>query len=78
MTEAIENETFVINNPDGSISLDAYHGKSREELKERCGELCMALDEWQHIAMALAEHGKEGLSPADLAKVERMIDAYKD
>ena len=76
--KAIAAETFVINNPDGSISLDAYAGKSRDELKMRCGELCRALGEWHFIAMALFEAGKDRLSDYQRDKIEKLIEAYKD
>jgi hypothetical protein len=75
---SIELETFVINNPDGSISLDAYAGKSRDELKEHCRELCMALGNWQMIAIVLAGRGKDGLRLEDRDKLERLIEAYQD
>lgn len=61
-----------------SFTLDIYKGWTEDRLKERCRDLCMALDNWQHIAMALAEHGKEGLTPTDKEKVERLIEAYQD
>ena len=72
------HETFVINNPDGSISLDAYAGKSREDLKSQCREFCRAIDEWQMIAMVIAEHGTDGLSPEDKARLDNLIEAYRD
>jgi hypothetical protein len=59
-------------------TLDIYQGWTRERLKDRCLELCRAVDDWQQIAMALAEHGKEGLSPSDLERVEGLIEAYRD
>lgn len=77
MTE-IADETFVTNNPDGSISLDAYAGKTREELKERCRELVRAVSDWQMIAMGLHEYGRSGLSEDDLAKLDRLIEGYRD
>jgi hypothetical protein len=75
---ARKSETFVIHNPDGSISLDAYAGMSRDELKTRCGELCRELNEWHFIAMELFDGGKDSLSPAAREKVERLVEAYKD
>jgi hypothetical protein len=78
MADEQEHETFVIRNTDGSVSLDPYAGKSREQLKMRCGELCRALDVWQHIAMSIAESGKEGLSPEELNKLNQLIEAYND
>ena len=78
MTEDFSHETFVVNNLDGSISLDACAGMSRDKLKERHSELCSAVLDWQMIAMQLAEFGKEGLSPGDLAKVEALIEGYRD
>lgn len=78
MSEKTERETFVINNEDGSVSLDPYAGKSREELKQRCGELCRALDDWQRIAMVLAEEGKDGLWPDARKELDDLIEAYKD
>lgn len=77
MTE-IQKETFVINNPDGSVSLDAYAGQTREQLKRRCGELCMVVGEWQAIAMVLSEHGRDGLWPDAMKKLDDLIEAYKD
>lgn len=78
MAQDIEKETFVINNADGSISLDAYAGQSREELKTRCRELCSSLSEWHTIAMVLAKHGKDGLWPEARKKVDDLIEAYRD
>lgn len=78
MSEDFSHETFVIDNPDGSISLDACAGMSREELKERCSELRSAVLDWQMIAMQLAEFGKEGLSIEDLVLVETLIEGYRD
>lgn len=77
MTE-ISKETFVVDNPDGSISLDAYAGKTREELKERCRDLVRAVDDWQMIAMHLHEYGRTGLSQDDKDKLDRLIEAYRD
>ncbi len=74
----INQEKFVIDNPDGSVSLDPYAGMSREELKTNCGHLCCALDSWQHIAMTLYESGKERLSVDQTAKVTKLIEAYRD
>ena len=61
-----------------SFTLDIYKDWTNDRLKDRCRDLCRGLDEWQHIAMSLAEHGKEGLTPSERDKVERMIDAYRD
>ena len=69
-------ETYAVHNPDGSVSLDPYARKTRSELKVRCGELCRELDKWQHIAMALFEHGS--LSDRDQREIERLIEAYRD
>lgn len=78
MSGGIENETFVIHNADGSVSLDAYAGMTREELKAQCSVLCMALNEWQFIAMNLFENGKDRLPQQSRQKVERLIEAYSD
>jgi uncharacterized protein YbgA (DUF1722 family) len=78
MSESFEHETFVTTNPDGSISLDAYAGKSREELKEKCRKLVRAVGEWQMIALHLAEYGKDSLSPEDRNRVETLLEAYRD
>lgn len=64
--------------PAGGVSLDPYARKNRLELKNRCSELCRALDDWQWIAMDLSEHGRGGLSPEQLGKLDRLIEAYKD
>jgi len=74
----ISNETFVIDNPDGSISLDADAGLSREALKKRCRSLRLALLDWQMIAMQAYERGKDGLCQEDRKKVESLIEAYRD
>jgi hypothetical protein len=78
MIEDFSRETFVTNNPDGSISLDAYAGQSREELKEHCRKLVRAVGEWQMIALVLAEYGKDDLSPEDRNRVETLLEAYRD
>jgi len=78
VSEDFSHETFVINNSDGSMLLDAYAGKSREELKQHCRNLSRAVDEWQMIALQLAEHGKDDLSPEDRNRVETLIEAYRD
>ena len=74
----IEDEQWCSKNPDGSISLDPWAGMTREELKERCGELIRALDEWHFIAMIAAEEGKDALPPHWRKKLDDMIEAYRD
>lgn len=74
----IEKETFIINNRDGSVSLDAYAGMSREDLKTRCRELCRELDKWQHLGMSLYEDGKDSLSDCQKTKIRALIEAYRD
>lgn len=78
MGDPIESETFVVHNGDGSVSLDPWAKKTRRQLKQRCGELCHSLDQWQHIAMTLYDQGKDGLLLEERAKVELLIDAYSD
>lgn len=78
MADAIESETFVIHNPNGTVSLDPWAGKTREQLKHRCGELCRALGEWQEIAMMLSEIGRDGLSEDQRNELDRLIEAYRD
>jgi hypothetical protein len=78
MSESFEHETFAVHNPDGSVSLDTWARKTREQLKTRCGELCRALDDWQWIAITLSEGGREALSPEQLSDLDRLIEAYKD
>ncbi len=78
MSEATESETFVVTNPDGSFSLDPYAGKSRDDLKDHCRNLCSALTDWQQIAMLLHEGGKVSLSSEQREMVERLIEAYRD
>ncbi|MEY9506905.1 hypothetical protein ABIE87_006463 [Bradyrhizobium diazoefficiens] len=57
---------------------DPYDGWTEQRLKGHCRRLGRALDNWQHIAMTLAEHGKDGLSQADRETVERLVEAYRD
>jgi hypothetical protein len=78
MSNEFSHETFVTHNSNGSVSLDAWAGMSREELKARCSELLHAISNWQMIAMQLAEFGKDGLAPEDLTKVENLIEGYRD
>ena len=74
----IEQETFVVDNGDGSISLDPYAGKSRAELKTRCGELCRTLDRWQHIALVLSDGGIGALPAEWRDELLRLRSAYSD
>jgi hypothetical protein len=77
----ISTETFVIDNPDGSISLDAYAGWTRERLKERCMELVMALSDWQFAAVCAATEGGnsiENVREPYRSKIQQTIDAYAD
>lgn len=76
--EDISAETYAVHNPDGSVSLDPYARKTRLELKNRCGELCRALNDWQWIAMDLSRGGREVLSAEQLAKLDNLIEAYSD
>lgn len=64
--------------PDGTVSLDPYACKTRQELKNRCGELCHALSDWQMIAMTLSVKGRDDLSSEERDKLDRLIDAYRD
>lgn len=59
-------------------TLDIYEGWSRDRLKQRCLELCRSVDEWQHIAMVVAESGRSGLPDDDRFRLERLIEAYRD
>lgn len=78
MSKPIENEEWCSNNPDGGISLDPWAGMTRKALKERCGELTRALDEWYFIARIAAEEGKDSLPPHWRKKLDDMIEAYRD
>lgn len=78
MSIAIEDETFVVHNDNGSVSLDPWAKKSREELKIRCGELSHALGQWQRMAMTLYDRGKDCLLLEEQAKIKLLIDAYSD
>ena len=78
MSEDYSHETFVIHNPGGTVSLDPWFGKTRQELKTRCGQLSRALDRWQWIAMLLSEHGRSGLSQAQRDELDGLIKAYRD
>lgn len=53
-------------------------GATREQLKDRCRELCSAVMDWQMIAMVLADRGKDGLSVDDRTKLDNLIEAYND
>lgn len=78
---AIADETWVTNNPDGSISLDAYAGKSRDELKDRCSELLMALEDWRFTAVSAATDGGntiENVREPYRSKIAQVIEAYSD
>jgi hypothetical protein len=74
----ISAETYAVHNSDGSVSLDPYARKTRLELKNRCGELCHALDDWQWIAMTLSTNGRDALSSEQIGKLDGLIEAYKD
>lgn len=81
MSEAGESEKFVIHNADGSVSLDAYAAMSRDELKERCRELCAAVGDWQFAAMAAATGGAnslENIREPYRSQIARLIEAYED
>jgi hypothetical protein len=78
MGEDYSHETFVIHNPSGSVSLDPWFGKTREELKIRCGQLSRVVDRWQRIAMILSEHGRDGLSQEQRDELDGLIEAYRD
>jgi hypothetical protein len=78
MTDDFSHETYVVHNPGGGVSLDPWARKTRKELKSRCGELCQALNDWQWIAMALSEHGREGLSIEQRSKLDNLLEAYRD
>jgi hypothetical protein len=74
-------ETWVTHNPDGSISLDAYAGWSRDQLKDRCRELCMAMEDWQFTAMSAATDGANSLQNVRepyRSKIAERIEAYSD
>jgi hypothetical protein len=69
-------ETFIVHNANGSFSLDPWAGKNRDELKQRCGELCRSLDEWQRLAMTLFNQGKDALSLEEQDKIRRLVAGY--
>jgi hypothetical protein len=74
-------ETFVTDNADGSITLDAYANWSRKELKQHCRKLGMALENWKFAAMNAATDGDNSLlnvREPDRAKIKNMIEAYSD
>ena len=54
---------------------------SRDELKERCRELCMAVGDWQFAAMAAATDGTnslENIREPYKSQIARLIEAYSD
>lgn len=63
-----------------SFTFDAYAGWSLAKLRNRCRKLSLAVDRWQHIAMAMSDApgSLDKLHPEDRAEVERLIEAYKD
>lgn len=81
MSDAIRDEKFVIDNNDGSISLDAYAAMSREELKQRCSELSMAISNWQFAAMSAATDGENSIDSVRepyKSQIKNLIEAYED
>lgn len=59
---------------------DPYEGWSVKQLKQRCRDLCRAVDTYQHMAMAMSEvpGSLDKLDPEDRKTVERLVEAYKD
>jgi hypothetical protein len=55
-----------------------YQGWTNERLKQRCLDLCRAVDEWRHLAMVLAEEGKAALRSDEQSRVERLVKAYQE
>ncbi len=79
--EDISKEEFLIDNGDGSVSIDPYYGKTREELKTRCIELCRAISDLQFAAMfAATDNGNdiENVREPYRSEIKKLIDAYKD
>lgn len=77
----LAKEEFLTMNPDGSVTLDAYAGKTREELKHRCRDLASAVDRWQLAAMFAATGGTNSLDQVPepyRSKIRKMIEAYSD
>jgi len=75
------SEQFATQQPDGSVRLDAYAGKTREELKAQCRKLSMVLMDWQFTAAnaAIAGGNKlENLPEPHFSKLRKFIDAYSD
>ena len=78
--EALD-EQWVTDNGDGSVTLDTYAGWSRDKLKQRCRELCRAVDKWQFAAMHAATNGSNSIEQVQepyRSHVANMIDAYSD
>jgi hypothetical protein len=81
VSEDFSHEKFATDNPDGSMSLDAYAGWSREELKRHCRRLSRSLDGWQFSAMFAATDGAnslENVSEPHRSKIANLIEAYSD
>lgn len=59
---------------------DPYEGWTKFQLKERCRDLCRAIDRYQQMVMAMSEvpGSLNQLHPEDRADVERLIEAYSD
>jgi hypothetical protein len=58
---------------------DPYEGWSESQLKQRCRDLCMAVDRYQHIAMALLDPGGFDALPAEWRdELTRLRAAYDD
>lgn len=59
---------------------DPYDGWPVDKLKDRCRSLCLEVDRWQHMAMAMsgAPGSREKLHPDDRIKLDRLIEAYRD
>lgn len=73
----IEDEQWITHHPDNSITLDAYAGMSREELKQRCRDLCINLDLWRFIAMEVYRSGPD-LPAHYRKKLDALVATYED
>jgi hypothetical protein len=71
----IELETFVVHNPDNSVSLDPYAKMTREQLKTKCGQMSRALSKWQFLAMDALQGT---LDHDERTEILSLIEAYSD
>lgn len=73
----IEDEEWITHHADNRITLDAYAGMSREDLKQLCRDLCDNLDLWRFIAMEVYRSGDK-LPEHYRKKLDALVATYED